>query len=222
MIKTIKNQYGSSRFTGSFIFKVIIVCLLSLVASGVYLVSKKQSVIIIKFDNHACLLEGETFELKWMHSVEKQWWIEAYQRQGDALLLTDTYFETFGAGSPSRSANNLTQKSFDIHTIDNVKDTQTLQKQQFDKYQSRQRYLNQKYRGYVHYQVNQQLPYLNWMISSNIKAVIINHQKTLPVYQWVSDYTTIYIAPEEMSLWAQMLQEPCYDYHQPDTDRISN
>lgn len=48
-----------------------------------------------------CYFVEPNFQLRWMHSVEKQWWEEQYQRQNDGLLLTTTYFEAFGAGTPS-------------------------------------------------------------------------------------------------------------------------
>lgn len=48
-----------------------------------------------------CYFVEPNFQLRWMHSVEKQWWEEQYQRQNDGLLLTTTYFEAFGAGTPA-------------------------------------------------------------------------------------------------------------------------
>lgn len=41
----------------------------------------------------------------WIHSVEKEEWIEVYEKSGDELILTETYFKTFGAGVPSNSEN---------------------------------------------------------------------------------------------------------------------
>lgn len=52
-------------------------------------------------DDTVCYFVEPDFQLRWMHSVEKQWWEEQYQRQEDGLLLTTTYFEAFGAGTPS-------------------------------------------------------------------------------------------------------------------------
>ncbi len=57
-----------------------------------------------------CYFVEPNFELRWMHSVEKQWWEEQYQRQGDELLLTTTYFQAFGAGTPSTEALAAIQK----------------------------------------------------------------------------------------------------------------
>lgn len=46
------------------------------------------------------LLEQE-FDVQWVHSVEKEEWIESYELIGNKLLLTTTAFKTFGAGVPS-------------------------------------------------------------------------------------------------------------------------
>ncbi|PNK61661.1 DUF1850 domain-containing protein [Psychrobacter sp. FDAARGOS_221] len=206
MIKPLKNQYGQLRFTGFFVLVFLI--------SGVLLVANwQQQRIEVVFKNQSCLLEGTAFELQWIHSVEKQQWVEAYQVQDKNLLLTDTYFETFGAGSPSMSASDLIDDSIQHQS-------QLLNQKQAAAYQARQNHLNQKYQHYVHYQVNQQLPYLNWMVSSHVKAIIINQNQTLPIYQWVSDYTNIYIAPKKLTVWAQLLQESCHDYTAHSSARI--
>ncbi|MCG7345513.1 DUF1850 domain-containing protein [Sporosarcina sp. ACRSL] len=39
--------------------------------------------------------------MKWIHSVEKEEWIENYEIKEGNLLLSTTYFKTFGAGVPS-------------------------------------------------------------------------------------------------------------------------
>jgi len=43
----------------------------------------------------------KAFEIQWIHSVEKEEWIESYEVKGDKLILTTTAFKTFGAGVPS-------------------------------------------------------------------------------------------------------------------------
>ncbi|WP_167320791.1 DUF1850 domain-containing protein [Psychrobacter lutiphocae] len=165
-----------------------------------FVVSQQQQRIVIVFEQKSCLLDGTGFELQWMHSVERQQWVEVYELYNDRLLLTDTYFETFGAGVPSVSVSGSSIGE-----------------------RAHQSHLDKKYSGYIHYQVNQQLPYLNWMVSSNIKATIVNQNHVLPIYQWVSGgYTNIYIAPRKMTIWAQLLQESCHDYTPNHTDRISD
>ena len=70
-------------------------------------VSTRQSVIEVqvkgddKTDALVCYFVEPNFQLRWMHSVEKQWWEEQYLRETDGLLLTTTYFQAFGAGTPS-------------------------------------------------------------------------------------------------------------------------
>ena len=46
-------------------------------------------------------LKDQTFEIGWIHSVEKEPWYETYQIQDEGLLLVKTRFKTFGAGTPS-------------------------------------------------------------------------------------------------------------------------
>ena len=61
-------------------------------------------------DDKVCYFVEPDFQLRWIHSVEKQWWEEQYQRESDGLLLTTTYFEAFGAGTPSTEALAPIQK----------------------------------------------------------------------------------------------------------------
>ena len=61
-------------------------------------------------NDKVCYFVEPNFQLRWIHSVEKQWWEEQYQRESDGLLLTTTYFEAFGAGTPSTEALALIQK----------------------------------------------------------------------------------------------------------------
>ncbi|MGP5371904.1 DUF1850 domain-containing protein [Psychrobacter alimentarius] len=67
----------------------------------------QQSVVEVRVaglegdDDKVCYFTDPDFALRWIHSVEKQWWEEQYQRMDDELLLTTTYFEAFGAGTPS-------------------------------------------------------------------------------------------------------------------------
>ena len=155
---------------------------------SIYLFFIGHSVLLLTFDDQSCYIEQDSFDLKWQHSVEKQWWIEHYQVDQGSLLLTDTYFQTFGAGTPA---------------------TGTLARDD-----------GGRYKGYVHYQINTKLPYLDWMVSSNIFAVMILPNKTLPIYQWVDDYTSIHIQPKSLSLWALFLKENCYEYYPQGDDSI--
>lgn len=58
-------------------------------------------VIHFDFGEEQYFLTEDEFTLKWIHSVEKEEWIELYERDGGELILTETYFKTFGAGVPS-------------------------------------------------------------------------------------------------------------------------
>ncbi len=58
-------------------------------------------VIQLDFGHTIYYLKEDHFELRWIHSVEKEEWVEVYQREDDELILTETYFKTFGAGVPS-------------------------------------------------------------------------------------------------------------------------
>lgn len=65
----------------------------------------KIPVFSFEFDERTLYLLDQSFQLKWIHSVEKEEWIETYKKSGDDLLLTETYFKTFGAGVPSNGDN---------------------------------------------------------------------------------------------------------------------
>lgn len=61
----------------------------------------KLPVVYLDFGDEAYFLTEDEFTLKWIHSVEKEEWLEMYERDGEELLLTETVFKTFGAGVPS-------------------------------------------------------------------------------------------------------------------------
>lgn len=45
--------------------------------------------------------ENENFSLSWVHSVEKERWIEYFKLKEEEVVLIGTKFKTFGAGVPS-------------------------------------------------------------------------------------------------------------------------
>ncbi|MDI7741425.1 DUF1850 domain-containing protein [Lysinibacillus fusiformis] len=63
----------------------------------------KIPVFAFEFDDKTYYINSDHFELSWIHSVEKEEWIETYKQQDDQILLTETKFKTFGAGVPSES-----------------------------------------------------------------------------------------------------------------------
>lgn len=72
---------------------LLLVCLslLLLVRKEVVLVAYEQGQLFIPHD----------FTLGWIHSVEKEPWYEVYSVMNGQLTLKETYFKTFGAGTPS-------------------------------------------------------------------------------------------------------------------------
>ena len=177
-IINLKDQFKQYRLAGLFYGTVIALILVVMGVVSNALFFTKYSVITVQFDNHQCFIKDH-FKLKWIHSVEKQWWIESYQTKNEQLKLTDTFFETFGAGTPS---------------------TGTLGKD------------NSLFPSYVHYKVDIELPYLNWMISKRIKAQILTDQQVIPLYKWVEDYTNIYIFASTQSEWKLLRQVSCNEY----------
>jgi len=57
--------------------------------------------IEVTYGDESFFIEEESFEVGWIHSVEKEEWIEVYEVVGDEFLLKETRFKTFGAGVPS-------------------------------------------------------------------------------------------------------------------------
>src|SRR5699024_10206563 len=58
-------------------------------------------VIEIIVDEKTYFVRDTSFTLSWIHSVEKEPWYEIYKRKNSHLILTETYFKTFGACVPS-------------------------------------------------------------------------------------------------------------------------
>lgn len=56
----------------------------------------------IQLGEHRCFFTQSQFSLSWQHSVEKQPWLERYERREHDFLLLDTQFKTFGAGTPDQ------------------------------------------------------------------------------------------------------------------------
>ena len=69
-------------------------------------------VFVFEFEDKTYYLKSDNFDLSWIHSVEKEEWIETYEQKGEQMLLTDTYFKTFGAGVPSQSKDVSIEDGF--------------------------------------------------------------------------------------------------------------
>ncbi|GEL78230.1 hypothetical protein TMU01_24650 [Tenuibacillus multivorans] len=69
-------------------------------------------VIQIQTDQHTYFLNDDSFTLSWTHSVEKEKWYEKYKNQNGELILTETYFKTFGAGVPAEGKDTEVEDGF--------------------------------------------------------------------------------------------------------------
>ncbi|MEW9672272.1 DUF1850 domain-containing protein [Ammoniphilus sp. 3BR4] len=65
----------------------------------------------VSWGNHE-LFVRDSFSIEWIHSVEKEEWLEFYERKENELFLTKTQFKTYGAGVPSSGKTSLTPKGF--------------------------------------------------------------------------------------------------------------
>ncbi|WP_201585637.1 DUF1850 domain-containing protein [Psychrobacter jeotgali] len=118
MNKPLNKRWWLSSFPSAALIVALVVFIL-LVIFILWAVFSRQSVIEVQTEGDSgfkgsgktvCYFVEADFELRWMHSVEKQWWEEQYQRKDDGLLLTTTYFQAFGAGTPSTEALAPIQK----------------------------------------------------------------------------------------------------------------
>ncbi|MFH7349289.1 DUF1850 domain-containing protein [Acinetobacter variabilis] len=56
----------------------------------------------VEEQNFQCKIDQKSFQLSWMHSVERTQWKERYLLDKDHFILTDTQFISFGAGTPDQ------------------------------------------------------------------------------------------------------------------------
>lgn len=87
-----------------------------------FLAWPKSSLVIEAEGYRTVYLQPETFELHWIHSIEHEEWYEVYEVEGGDLLLTVTYFKTFGAGVPSDSEEppEITDDGFVKFTVNDI------------------------------------------------------------------------------------------------------
>ena len=159
----------------------------ALVFFTLWMGSTYQSVVEIRVavegdEDKVCYFSNPNFQLRWIHSVEKQWWEEQYQRidesgtEKGALLLTTTYFEAFGAGTPSTEMLAPIQKP-----------------------------------GYLGYQINEKLPNLNWVVSRLTKGEIDYDNHRFLIHQWVPDYSEVIIMPKMYGFIDRFNKDFCHD-----------
>lgn len=70
------------------------------------------------FQGRTIYTKEKSFDLSWIHSIEKEEWIEHYIIENNVLLLQCTSFKTFGAGVPSDAAEVELKDGFVVMTID--------------------------------------------------------------------------------------------------------
>lgn len=68
----------------------------------------KLPVLAVETEEQFYWTATEEFSISWIHSVEKEEWVEFYETKEKELLLTRTSFKTFGAGVPSTPADAKT------------------------------------------------------------------------------------------------------------------
>jgi hypothetical protein len=69
-------------------------------------------VVEIAGDHSSFFIKDDQFVLGWIHSIEKEEWFESYQREGQKIILTETHFKTFGAGTPYQAKETTTKNGF--------------------------------------------------------------------------------------------------------------
>lgn len=57
-------------------------------------------------------LNEDSFSIQWIHSVEKEEWMEAYTQTDSSLMLEKTRFKTYGAGVPVTGPATLTEDGY--------------------------------------------------------------------------------------------------------------
>ena len=60
----------------------------------------RKEIVLVEYEQGQFLIKDE-FTIGWVHSVEKEPWYEIYKVYNNQLYLKETYFKTFGAGTPS-------------------------------------------------------------------------------------------------------------------------
>lgn len=79
----------------------------------------QQKILIDAEEERDLYLPDESFEIHWIHSIEKEEWFEVYEVEEEDFILTESHFRTFGAGVPSDSDEpaEITKDGFVKYTI---------------------------------------------------------------------------------------------------------
>lgn len=65
-------------------------------------------VIQLNANKEKYILKDSVFQIRWIHSVEKELWIEEYEKRDNKLYITQTFFKTYGAGVPANAQETRT------------------------------------------------------------------------------------------------------------------
>lgn len=101
----LKNTLMSSKRKLLWIGSAFLIALL-------FLLFYRLPVIEIAGEDASYYIREDAFELGWIHSIEKEEWFERYERKDGFLLLSKTYFKTFGAGTPYGGLTTKTEDGF--------------------------------------------------------------------------------------------------------------
>ena len=104
-------------------------------------------VLSFEFSDATYYAKEKLFDLSWIHSVEKEEWIEHYKIEGNEIVLESTKFKTFGAGVPSHAEQvelvdgyvhmeiNQPYQELNLTISENVKSTIFLGEKEFKLYE---------------------------------------------------------------------------------------
>ena len=104
-------------------------------------------ILSFEFSDTTYYSTEKEFNLSWIHSVEKEEWIEHYELEGKKIVLESTKFKTFGAGVPSDSEEvelvdgfvhmkiNQSYQELNLTISENVKSTIYLGDKEFKLYE---------------------------------------------------------------------------------------
>lgn len=102
-------------------FKWMIVGSMLVVLLFIFLLPQKK-IVIDSEAGESLYLPPESFEIHWIHSIEKEEWFEVYNIEDEGFILTESHFKTFGAGVPSASDEpaEITEDGFVKYTINDL------------------------------------------------------------------------------------------------------
>lgn len=96
--------------------KIVMTFILILILTGIFFLPVR-ALVISQGDSaiYTFLVAEKRFSLKWIHSVEKEVWVENFRIEGQHIFLESTHFKTFGAGTPSTSEQPIKLKNGWLH-----------------------------------------------------------------------------------------------------------